>query len=101
MTLAVTRDVLVPRPETELVVERALAHLAERGAQRVLDLATGSGAIALAIARERPGVPGVGDGRVERSGLRLRPRTPNGSALQTHVSKRARGTSPRAKSGST
>jgi len=54
MTLAVTRDVLVPRPETELVVERALAHLAEGGAQRVLDLATGSGAIALAIARERP-----------------------------------------------
>ena len=54
MTLAVTRDVLVPRPETELVVERALAHLALGGARRVLDLATGSGAIALAIARERP-----------------------------------------------
>ncbi len=54
LPLAVTPDVLVPRPETELVVERALAHLPERGHGRVLDLATGSGAIALAIAYERP-----------------------------------------------
>jgi release factor glutamine methyltransferase len=54
LTLAVTRDVLVPRPETELVVERALVHLAEGAGGRVLDLATGSGAIALAIAYERP-----------------------------------------------
>jgi release factor glutamine methyltransferase len=55
LTLAVTRDVLVPRPETELVVERALAHLAEGAEGRVLDVATGSGAIALAIAHERHG----------------------------------------------
>ena len=55
LTLAVTPDVLVPRPETELVVERALAHLADGVEERrVLDLATGSGAIALAIAHERP-----------------------------------------------
>ena len=54
LPLAVTREVLVPRPETELLVERALAHLPERGDGRVLDLATGSGAIALAIAYERP-----------------------------------------------
>jgi release factor glutamine methyltransferase len=55
LTLAVTHDVLVPRPETELVVERALGHLAEGvEGRRVLDLATGSGAIALAIAHERP-----------------------------------------------
>ena len=47
-------DVLVPRPETELVVERALVHLPEGTRGRVLDLAAGSGAIALAIARERP-----------------------------------------------
>jgi release factor glutamine methyltransferase len=45
--------VLVPRTETELVVERALVHLPADAQQRVLDLATGSGAIALAIARER------------------------------------------------
>jgi release factor glutamine methyltransferase len=50
--LAVTADVLIPRPETELLVELALERLGERGA--VADLGTGSGAIALAIARERP-----------------------------------------------
>jgi release factor glutamine methyltransferase len=61
LTLAVTRDVLIPRPETERVVELALAHLAPdiEGA-RVLDLATGSGAIALAIAHERPRAHVVG-----------------------------------------
>ncbi len=53
LQLHVTRDVLVPRPETELLVERALA-LCSCAAARVLDLGTGSGAIALAIAAERP-----------------------------------------------
>ena len=46
---------LVPRPETEIVVERALALLAELPAPRVVDVGTGSGAIALAIASEHPG----------------------------------------------
>lgn len=50
----VTPAVLIPRPETELVVERALAHLEENAAARIADLGTGSGAIALAIASERP-----------------------------------------------
>jgi release factor glutamine methyltransferase len=54
LPLAVGPGVLVPRPETELVVERALAHLPVDGAADVLDLAAGSGAIALAIASERP-----------------------------------------------
>jgi len=54
LPLLVESDVLIPRPETELVVERALAHLPADAACDVLDLAAGSGAIALAIASDRP-----------------------------------------------
>jgi release factor glutamine methyltransferase len=54
--LVLTTDAraLVPRPETEIVVERCLALLRDEPEPRVLDLGTGSGAIALAIADERP-----------------------------------------------
>ena len=52
--LEVTPDVLVPRPETELLVERALEVIAGIKNPAVLDLGTGSGAIAIAIAAERP-----------------------------------------------
>lgn len=54
LPLRVGPGVLVPRPETELVVERALAHLPADRDLDVLDLAAGSGAIALAVASERP-----------------------------------------------
>ena len=50
----VTQDVLIPRPETELLVEAALARLPADRPARVADLGTGSGAIAVAIAHERP-----------------------------------------------
>jgi release factor glutamine methyltransferase len=50
----VTPDVLIPRPETELLVEIALEHIAGLEAPRVLDLGTGSGAIAVGIASAHP-----------------------------------------------
>jgi len=52
--LAVTADTLIPRPETELLVALALARIPAGTTVRVADLGTGSGAIALAIASERP-----------------------------------------------
>ena len=52
--LAVTPDTLVPRPETELLVELALQRLPPGRPSRIADLGTGSGAIALALAQERP-----------------------------------------------
>ena len=52
--LAVTSETLIPRPETELLVELALARIPADRPVDVADLGTGSGAIALALATERP-----------------------------------------------
>jgi release factor glutamine methyltransferase len=51
---AVTPDVLIPRPDTETLVEHALECIPKEAPCRVLDVGTGSGAIAVTIAAERP-----------------------------------------------
>jgi release factor glutamine methyltransferase len=80
LDLEVTPQVLVPRPETELLVERVLRQEI-RPVVRVVDLGTGSGAIAIALARERPSWQVTGTdhsvGALEvarRNGARLAPR---------------------------
>jgi release factor glutamine methyltransferase len=54
LSLAVSPGVLVPRPETETLVEAALTLLAGVAAPRIVELCSGSGAVALALARELP-----------------------------------------------
>ena len=60
LTLKTDARALVPRPETEVVVERALELIADVERPRVLDLGVGSGAIALSIADEHPGAQVTG-----------------------------------------
>jgi release factor glutamine methyltransferase len=64
IALAITPDVLVPRPETETVVEGALDFVVRGGLRmeklRILDIGTGSGALLLALLRELPNAIGTG-----------------------------------------
>lgn len=75
----VTPAVLIPRPETELLVERALEYLPRDQPARVVDLGTGSGAIAIALANERPRVQVTA---VDRSTAALDVATRNAARLQ-------------------
>jgi len=79
----VDSTVLVPRPETEELVQTALELLAQRRKPRVLDLGTGCGCIAITLALERP------DARVWASDISpaaLRTAARNAAALQAQLS---------------
>jgi release factor glutamine methyltransferase len=78
LDLSVPPGVLVPRPETEILVEQALRLKSRNDPCSVLDLGTGSGAVALAIAAERPNWSVTG---VDVSPLALRVARQNAMAL--------------------
>src|SRR3569832_1120821 len=76
----VSPDVLIPRPDTELLVERALTHMPGDQAVEVLDLGTGSGCVAITLALERPLARVTA---VDRSDTALAAAKNNGSILNT------------------
>jgi len=76
--LAVSRGALIPRPDSETLLEAALAHFAERAPARVLDLGTGPGTLLLAALAEWPGATGLG---VDRSDVALEQARANAAAL--------------------
>lgn len=78
LDLQVDRAVLIPRPDTEHLVEQVVQRIPPGAALRVADLGTGSGAIALAVASERPAASVVA---VERSVEALRVAAANRAAL--------------------
>ena len=79
LDLQVTPAVLIPRPETELLVELALALIPCDAPREILDLGTGSGAIAIALARNRPSARVVA---VDSSAAALAVARANAAALQ-------------------
>lgn len=81
LNFKVTSATLIPRPETELLVELALEKLLRRDGCRVLDLGTGSGAIALSIAHARPEVEVVA---VDASAAALEVARENAQRLDLH-----------------
>lgn len=59
LPLDISRDVLIPRPDTEVLVEQAVPYIQSLGGGRVLDLCAGSGCIGLAVASQCPGIHAV------------------------------------------
>lgn len=85
LTLKTDARALVPRPETEIVVERCLALLAGVDKPRVVDVGTGSGAIALALAQELPGAEvHATDSSPEALALARENAEANGLAVELH-----------------
>ena len=78
LDLCVTPDVLIPRPDSETLIEAAVAAIPGDGAPRVLDLGTGSGALLLAALSQWPRARGVG---VDRSLAALAVARANAAAL--------------------
>lgn len=68
LELMVTADVLIPRPDSELLIEQAVAYFANSPPSKILDLGTGSGALLLAALREFADAKGVG---IDASGKAL------------------------------
>lgn len=79
----VTPAVLIPRPDTELVVERVLAHCSDRRGLRVLDMGTGSGALAITLALELEAAEVTA---IDRSRAALQVATANAARLGAAVS---------------
>ena len=79
LELEVNRDTLIPRPETETLVAQALARIPVDGCLQIADLGTGSGAVALAIACERPACAVLA---LERSAATLQVAARNAKRLQ-------------------
>ncbi len=70
LPLDISRDVLIPRPDTEVLAEQAIAYIREQGECRVLDLCAGSGCIGLAIASQVPQAK-VTLGEIDDSALKI------------------------------
>ena len=82
LTLTVTPDVLIPRRETELVAQKAIDLIRERGSATVLDMCTGSGCIAISLAAETPAIVEACDISEKALGLARRNAIANGAAVR-------------------
>ena len=84
LPLDISRDVLIPRPDTEVLVEQALEYLKPLGQCRVLDLCAGSGCIGLAVASQVPEARVV-LGEYSDAALRICRQNIRRNALSGHV----------------